>query len=299
MPPLFPPISAHDRDDGAYSFGTDDMVYDQSWMALNSSHDIYGDNKVFVSYSHLVNFTYLRIVLFTSSDSGKTYEGPIDIAEKAGAGLDGHYYTCEVVADDEGTIHVVFISGDQTALPKEIRYTKSTDNGLTFTPYVYLFTLPGLSNQQLRQYVSISLDTSPDGENVYVAFRSRSGGIRNIYLMKSTNGGSSFDPAVTVDDSANDCDLPCIVVDDYGWIYVSYEDRVYEVAPVHYDVRVSRSRDGGASFESSVLVNDDLTGENQVAPSITVDDDLNVHVFWRDDRKDPDISFNLYYAKGK
>ena len=300
--PGLPGVVYHDRANVDYGFGSDGIVYDSSWLGINMSHDTFDDNEIYITYSHLdlsAGFIY-RIVLFRSFNNGNSFnDNPIDVAYKASCGTTGNYFTSQVALDETGTIHVAFIAGTSTSNPGQIRYTKSEDHGDTFTQYVPLQILQGVSS--LWDYKSLSLDTHPDGQNIYIAYRSQDAGINNIYLLRSTDGGTNFESPVLVDNRPNNCDMPCVVADNYGWVYVSYEDRVDEVAPVHYDVRVSRSRDGGISFEPSVLVNWDdpapTPGQHQVAPCITVDESLNVHVFWRDDRDAPYVDFRLYYAK--
>ena len=294
--PSLPGVVYHDRANVDYAFGTDGIVYSNSFLSVNLSHDTFDDNEIYITYSHLdLGMMLFRIVLFKSFNNGNSFDGPIDVAEKACGGTTGNYFTSQVALDETGTIHVAFVAGTSTSVPGQIRYTKSEDDGQTFTQYVPLQTLQGVSS--IPGYSSISLDTHPDGQNIYIAYRSQDAGINNIYLLRSTDSGTNFESPVLVDNRlTNNCDLPCVVADNYGWVYVSYEDRVDEVAPIHYDVRVSRSRDGGASFEPSVLVNDD-SGQHQVAPCITVDESLNVHMFWRDDRDAPYVDFRLYYAK--
>jgi len=296
--PSFPAsVVYRDRANVDYGFGTDGIVYDNSFFGINMSHDTFDDNEIYVAYSHIVpsGSFYCRIVLFRSFNNGNTFNDiPIDVADKATCGATGDYFTSQIAVDGNDTIHVAFIAGTRTSEPGQIRYTKSEDKGDTFTQYVPLEILQGVSS--IPAYTSLSLDTHPDGKNIYIAYRSQGAGINNIYLLRSTDGGSSFDPPVTVDDRPNNCDMPCVIADNYGWVYVSYEDRIDEVAPIHYDVRVSRIRDWDDGFEPSVLVNDD-SGQHQVAPCITVDESLNVHMFWRDDRDFPDVDFWLFYAK--
>jgi len=154
-----------------------------------------------------------------------------------------------------------------------------------------LWTITGYA----YDYKAISLDTSTDGQKIYLACRSQSAGINNIYITVSQNGGSSFGPQVAADDRPNNCDYPCLVADDYGWIYLSYEDRL---TATNYDVRVQRSKTNGSTWEPSIKINDDLTNSQQLVPSIAVDEQLRVHCFWRDDRDVADTYFDLYYARG-
>ena len=127
----------------------------------------------------------------------------------------------------------------------------------------------------------------PNGE-LYVVFENGNGTGFNGQAMvaKSVDGGNSFAHPVRVDAIIEICDhfnvdgrcalknsnwrvnsFPSIAVDgSSGTAYVVWGDYRRGNA----DVRFSRSRDGGASWSSSVIVNSDLSGADQVYPWVAV-----------------------------
>ncbi len=84
---------------------------------------------------------------------------------------------------------------------------------------------------------SRNIAVGPEG-NIYAVYRSASGGIR---VARSTNRGESFLPSVQVHGTAHEAE---IAVSRNGTVYV-----VWATAGIAY---VSRSLDGGASFETPV-----------------------------------------------
>ena len=138
----------------------------------------------------------------------------------------------------------------------------------------------------------------PDGQ-VYVVFENYTGGTKAM-VAASLDGGNTFADAVKVDDIVEICDhlvagrcalknsswrvnsFPSIAGCTSGNLYVVWGD--YRTG--NADVRFSRSVDGGLTWESSFIVNSDLSTADQLFPWITSSPDNGlVHVAFlqRDD----------------
>jgi len=70
-----------------------------------------------------------------------------------------------------------------------------------------------------------------------------------------------------------------------GSLYVVYND--WNPAEEHADVKITVSRDGGATWSEPSRVNDDDTRTDQWMPNVAVDSAGRVHVVWLDRRDDP------------
>jgi hypothetical protein len=273
------------RATSGYTFSSENTI-ETAMLAGMVSHSVYDDNVIYTTYSNLgMGFTF-DVVVATSTDEGANWSTPVNIAESAGSTLNEEEFSVTTETDGYGTLHVVYVD-DASA---EIRYTQSTDQGASFSSYVLVASISGYTNFD-RIYYSLSIDVSDDGNDIYVAYRAEDTGVDHIYCASSDNGGASF-TSTLVDDATGNCDKPCLVLDKYGWIYIVYLDNQND-----RDVRMTKSIDKSTTWEASLLVNNDGAGAAQRAPSITVDDELRIHVFFKDDRAVPD-TFDLYYAQG-
>ncbi|MCJ7640744.1 MAG: hypothetical protein MUO29_02500, partial [Desulfobacterales bacterium] len=101
----------------------------------------------------------------------------------------------------------------------------------------------------------------------------------DIYFAKSHNGGLSFDPGIPVsDDHPAFANAPRIASDESGNIYVVWHDN--RAGEDSWNVYLSKSDNGGASFYPSVPVNDYISGVDQYEPDLTVDTNDNIYVSW-------------------
>jgi len=134
-----------------------------------------------------------------------------------------------------------------------------------------------------RGYPSVAVGA---GESIYVTWRD--GGVR---LAKSTTQGVSFGASIRVDDSNSDARYPSVTTFGTDTVYVAWED----YRNVYSDVRLAKSINSGASFGTSVKVNDDITDSDQRFPRVITHSIGTIYAVWQDGRIDnstPDI----YYA---
>jgi hypothetical protein len=134
----------------------------------------------------------------------------------------------------------------------------------------------------------------PAGE-IYVTYEVFfMGGLRQHFLAKSTDGGQSFTAPVAITPLFNDLSFsssyrknsfPALAVSPAdGNVYEVYADQLN--ASVGAEVEFILSTNGGASFSSPVVINDDSSGE-QFMPAVTVDSSGAIHASWFDTRRSP------------
>ena len=173
-----------------------------------------------------------------------------------------------------------------------IVFSRSTDGNLTWSPPI------ALSSGDVQGSVP---GVAPDG-TVYVVF-GRSifyGGPGTMEIVKSTNGGTSFDaPIVAANITAIPYNLPdpfnhwtnfrspaslpgFAVSPTNGYLYIVWSD--YRNGDA--DIYLARSVDGGSSWETPVRLNDDpiSNGIDQFQPQVTVAQNGRVSVMWFDRR---------------
>ncbi len=191
------------------------------------------------------------------------------------------------------TVYAVF-GDDRNSDYRAVYFSKSTDAGQTWNPNIRV--AGGLSNFT-ASWAAIDLDNQG---LIYVTFQSREpGNDRNIYFIKSTDGGMSFLDSVLVNDTTRALQWrPGIAVDSSGQkVFIAWEDARNPNPPnPNYDIYFARSTDGGATFLPSIRIDDTGTDSSwQQFPSIgcTRSGDT-IYVAWDDQR---DGTRDVYFAR--
>lgn len=110
----------------------------------------------------------------------------------------------------------------------------------------------------------------------------------DIYFSKSTDGGVTFErPSIRVnEDRPAFRNAPKIATDRSGCIYVVWHDN--SRGADLWDVYLSKSTDGGASFSASIALNEQIPDVVQYEPALALDASGNIYVSWN----------RLYYDEG-
>lgn len=167
-----------------------------------------------------------------SADGGRTFSTPVNIS-MADYGL----YGPRIAVDATG--HVLNVVWNQATTgegniccAREVYFTRSTDGGTTFSPPQRLSALQDSHN------VDIATDTW--GQVIDVAWwvSAAGGRVRQVYLLRSTDGGLTFSaPKLLADGS-----YPSVTSDGTG--------RIVNLAYAHDGIRFIRSTDDGVTFSS-------------------------------------------------
>lgn len=123
--------------------------------------------------------------------------------------------------------------------------------------------------------------------------------IRDIYVVRSADGGDSFAEPVRVSDAPwyiTACPFsgPSLVSDGDQTLYVSWMDGRNDVAGdlSHTDIWLATSTDGGQTFSSNRRLNQ-TTGVYNNLPSLAVDESGRLHSIWQAQEADRAV---LYYT---
>jgi hypothetical protein len=227
---------------------------------------------------------------------------------------------------------ILYIGEIPNLLPTEMRTSielvKSEDGGLTWTEPV------GVSPVVRRAYGEEGDDTgtadvfgtlrvvqgsqpavAPDG-TVHVAWMDSTDddsqkGIAEIQTASSTDAGDTWTSPVVAavfnetefrPRTANfrfwSSSFPQIATGPEGEVYLAFVGRPSDKPNDDGDVYLTRSLDGGATWDRALVLNDDDTDHVQMFPSIDVGPDGAVHAMWGDMRDDPaQIRYNIYYTR--
>lgn len=154
---------------------------------------------------------------------------------------------------------------------REVLLAKSSDAGVTWSTPVVVN-----NNSLLKDSPVIAVD----GQYVYVLWEGYTilGGIRTLYLSRSTNGGNTFEAPIQVTDSASPTDqFPNMDIGPSGGIYVVWET----VESGGRDIWMSSSSDRGLSWTAPQQVDDTFASDGYTQnPDVAVDTSGVIHVVW-------------------
>jgi hypothetical protein len=174
----------------------------------------------------------------------------------------------DITSDANNNIHVVWM--DYTPGNYEIYYKKSTDSGNSWSANKRLTWKSGTSEAP-----AIYTDSN---NNIFVIWDDEYVGNYEIYLKKSTDGGTSW-TTKRLTWSSGDSWEPCITMDSSDNIHVIWRD-FYLLTPLDDDLYYKKSTDGGTSWTATKRLtwNPGYSGW----PDIAADSSDNIHVVWND-----------------
>ena len=205
----------------------------------------------------------LAIWFSSSRDGGATFSSPKMVSTNPGGSLNA-----QIAVDKNGNINVVW--EDDIAGHSDISFSRSTDNGLNFSPPMNLSNPLGncIANSNTPR---IGLDIAA---NINVVWSNDCGGNFDIFLSRSADNGASFSSPKNLSGTPGSSGNPQLFVDAAGNINVVWE----ESSPA--DIFFVRSGDAGATFSSAQNLS------HNSGPStnawLTVDAGANINVAWED-----------------
>ena len=298
-----------DSDPNGDGFGGDNPV-----ITCSSAGDFY---YAAVELQDPVMFPITQISFSTSSDGGTTWASPVP----ASSGTNDYYgFSAPSMAVDPSNslnLYVAYLNlnyagPDTPDCPSQsyiLEFVASHDGGQTWIGRPDPAS-PGTPNMQLDHACVTALQqpltdpnviVSPAGE-IYVTYevqaRTAQGiSIDEIRLVRSLDKGATFGAPQVVSRTAIDFASPHLTVDRTG---SSHNGTVYLAwsGPVgaSTDIWVSRSRDGGRSFDLRVPVSAPLLGAShyRLNPSIAVDKSGTIAACFDDTPDNPPTSNSVY-----
>jgi hypothetical protein len=214
--------------------------------------------------------------VISHSDNGTTWT-KVSLPSNTGA-IGGN-----VVVGADGTVYVIW---NRYNIETTI-FSKSTDGGPTWTTPAVINTMalqsfgsnntpPAQDKRGINAFGSIDIDRNPSSPffgTLYVSFPdfptgTTSGSDVNTYVIRSTNGGTSWSSRVKVNDDNFGATqfFPWLSVDQSdGTLNVSWVDSRLDPLNRKTQMVYARSSDGGVSFEPNILFTDGgLTWRNNV-----------------------------------
>lgn len=208
-----------------------------------------------------------EIEIKRSIDEGLTWSSAINISSAVNAG--SHCQGVNIQTGPNGEVYVIWAIYDSwPSDEKAIGFAKSLDGGATWQPAVRIINnIRGIrttgvgKNMRVNSFPTMAVDISngPNSGAIYVTWANigvpgtNTGTSADVYMIKSTNGGSTWSTPIKVNQDATGLGkkhyFPWITCDpDNGNISVIYyDDR--NVGSSQCEAYVSNSVDGGNSWE--------------------------------------------------
>ncbi|MDF0680589.1 MAG: sialidase family protein [Candidatus Nitrosocosmicus sp.] len=270
------------------------------------------DDTIYLSYAKTEN-NETNIYLVKSTDNGSSFTDPVQVNNIPGDATMNAWTTTKIALGPNNEIyilwHVVDESNKEFAYGSStLRLAKSTDDGRTFLPA----TSPG--NDTLTEKAFFDLAVSKNN-SIYISYLDSLSNVTDfsisypseVKLLRSFDGGNSFETPTTIDKTACDCCKTAALTDQNGEVFVlwrhashvnnqtytngsnPYNDDeklekglIYEVIR---DIYVTHSNDSGKaeSFAPAVRIHEDnwyMNGCPSAGPDLGFDSNGVLHVGW-------------------
>ncbi|MFB5599955.1 MAG: sialidase family protein [Nitrososphaeraceae archaeon] len=229
-------------------------------LTNNNEDSIYGqieafENNVYVVWQESVTKSFPKhnydIFFIKSEDRGKTFSDPINLSNNPG------FSEHPQIAVSQNGVFVVWADNTGYENNKEIMFTKSIDNGKTFSDPI------NLSN---NSKVSFKQEISTFDKNIYVVWQdtpqdSINGKNSSIIFRSSNNIGDTFNDSIELINNTTIDSFP--KVNSFkNYVYVVWNDENKKNSGMFF----VRSTDNGLNFDDIIKLNNDNSfGESQIA----------------------------------
>ena len=260
---LFRSADGGARWDGPYPF----TYMDREYITVDASHGPWR-GRVYVNGTNRVPRTLSDFVLFSSSDSGKSFNGPVLRSEH-------RIVTATVMGNSvvttDGAVVGVYVETQPPGAARAgsaLHAIGSTDGGATLIgdtaidEYVAGGERKGANAGNANAEPALAIDgtTGRFKDRLYVVWPDRRSGHSAIRFASSFDKGHTWSPSRVISDTPSgdltDQFMPEVAVNRGGVIGIIWYDRRDHPDNLGWDVRFAASFDGGATFRPSVKVSE-------------------------------------------
>lgn len=211
-----------------------------------------------------------------SADGGRTFSAALNLSNSVPGDGKGrinrdiwHNGSYDLVAGPDDTLFAAWTEYDGP-----LWFSRSTDGGRSFSRPL---RVAGTHTAPAR---APSLAAAADG-GVYLAWTHGEDAGADIHLAVSQDGGASFSAPARVAPSKTYSDAPKLAVDAAGGLHLAYAESAGGPFS-RYEVRYTRSRNGGRSFDEPRPISSPLPDGfvSAAFPSLAIDAKGRVLVLW-------------------
>ena len=210
-------------------------------------------NTLYISWTRFSASTGIKCM--KSTNSGINWSTAYNVSNSSSSGQGS-----DLAVGYNGEVYIVWMGGSSDDIQW---FSKSTDGGVTFSTPANIAEGPTpsvpFSQSGYLTFPSIATDitSGPRSGYVYVTWCDARNGDADVFLIRSTNHGSSWSTPVRVNnDPISNGKLQCwpwIAVDDSGRIAIVYYDSRNTSSNSIIEAWVAASMDGGQTFANAVL----------------------------------------------
>ncbi|MFX0014157.1 MAG: sialidase family protein [Promethearchaeota archaeon] len=239
--------------------------------------------------------SFLLIIAFTSTLYSPAVPEPFNIITFSENDLlsqkpmyHPYYYHVEptLVITANGTLFAGWKDAtSHSGIGRRVSFTKSVDNGITWTEPLTMPFPPGLEWKAGQSDPWMTWDE--ENEILYYAYLEYEDdyflnftGFSQITVAKSTDYGQSW-TIVPASHGFGFADKETITVSNNGTVYMVYDDADFTSPDLDIYVRLTRSTDGGESFKEVNVITDSITRPiSPFAPYVTTNSHGHIYVAW-------------------
>ncbi|MDA3881149.1 MAG: BACON domain-containing carbohydrate-binding protein [Prolixibacteraceae bacterium] len=251
------------------------------------------NDNVYVFYTEGINFECADYFLTRSTNKGANFETPVQVNDAPCSGTINFDICNSMAIDDAGSIYLAWVDGRRAEGNGDIYFSKSSDNGLNFSPNVMVNNInsDGADADQYLPAIAVGGTNS-----VYVGFVDLRLGAddwtnNRVYLSVSENGGTSFSPEVLLAGYDGFCK-------GFG-LSASPDDKLsiamFGVHGIDWGLWLQESTDGGKNYTDPTKISDEVSisggGVNIIRAS-----NGYLNFSWTDDRTG-DEEQEIYFSK--
>ena len=220
-------------------------------------------NNVYVAWEDDFNFQS-DISFSRSTDGGATFSAARNLTNNP-----SNAFGAKLAVDASGNLDLAWI--DNPAGNFELMFSRSTDNGATFSAAVDVSNNPGDAGDAQM--------TTDAAGNVYMVWRENTPPEfnRDIYFVRSMDGGVSFSSPLNLSNNFGNSTAPWLNLDAAGSINVSWEDTTPGTSQIFF----TQSKDNGTTFSAAQNVSNDAGSASD--GQVVSDKDSNLNFVWTDD----------------
>jgi hypothetical protein len=255
-----------------------------------------------------LNKNYPNSIGVSKSTDGISWSTPVAVTFNQGKNFDDKYYMA-IDRSNSSFANRIYVSWDRNSGFNQILYISySADAGLTWSAPIKVNDGTSKSERVIGAYPAVDHATG-------VVYDSWHDYARNIiYVDKSVNGGVTWgtDVAAAATHAGFGTDIGCVggraqgpahalKVGPSGALYLVYADPVTTGRNSRrFDILLTKSTDGGQTWSSPVVLNDDLSTSDQFHPTLSVESNGTggdkITVSFYDRRDDPNNCLAYVYA---
>ena len=236
---------------------------------------IVADNRGGFYLAYIERADNISNVMLRYSADGKTFSAPVRVNDRAGDATVRNENPPKVAVAANGDVYVCW-ANERARWQGNIRFARSRDGGKTFAPALNVNSDAG-GEPTGHAFQSIAIDRKG---RIYLAWIEEDRGAE-IWLSTSEDGGRTFSRDRRILTDVCECCRTTLQIDTAGRIFISYRT-VPRAGPMHRDIIVARSVDGGRSFTPIIVSRDgwELSGCPVAGPTLTVDDADQLTAIW-------------------